>query len=80
MPTMTLRLNEKTSQSLDVLAKAMDRSKSYIAAQAIDDFVKLNAWQVEAIEQGVSEADAGNVVDHSALKQHWESRLANSLD
>ncbi|MBK5963533.1 hypothetical protein CCR95_05370 [Thiocystis minor] len=80
MPTMRLRLDEKTSQSLEVLAKAMDRSTSYLATRAIDDFVKLNAWQVEAIEQGVSEADVGNFVEHSALKQHWESRLANSLD
>ena len=80
MPTMTLRLNEETSKALEALAKATDRSKSYLALRAIDEFIRLNAWQVEEIRKGIAEADAGEFVEHKDLKQRWESRLANPLD
>ncbi len=43
--------------------KAMKaRTRSRLAAEAID-----NAWQVEAIEEGVRAADVGEVVSHDAL-------------
>jgi predicted transcriptional regulator len=80
MPTMTLRVSDETSQALDALAKATDRSKSYLIQRAIDDYVALNAWHGEAIREGIAEADAGELVEHHTLKQRWEGKLADSLD
>jgi predicted transcriptional regulator len=80
MPTMTLRLSDETSQALDALAKATERSKSYPIQRAIDDHVGFNAWQVEAIRQGIAEAEAGELVEHDTLKRRWEGKLADSLD
>ncbi len=55
--TMTLRLDEETKQRLDVLAKATDRSKAYLAMQAIKCYLDSNEWQVRAIQEAIEEAD-----------------------
>ena len=55
--TMTLRLEPALKQRLDHLAEATQRSKSFLAAQAIREFVDLNEWQVQEIRDALAEAD-----------------------
>ena len=55
--TMTLRLEPELKQRLDHLAEATQRSKSFLAAQAIREFVDLNEWQVQEIRDALAEAD-----------------------
>ena len=59
---------------------AVARDKSYLGLRAIDEYLRLNAWQVEAIGAGIAEADAGCLVNHTEVKDRWERRLAGSLD
>lgn len=42
--TMTVRLDDDVKDRLDHLAEATNRSKSYLAAEAIRDFVEINEW------------------------------------
>jgi predicted transcriptional regulator len=56
--TLTIRVDAETKQRLEQLAKATDRSRSYLAAEAIRQYVELNEWQIQEIKQAVSEADA----------------------
>lgn len=58
--TMTIRLAPELKAQLDQLANVTRRSKSFLAAEAIREFVALNDWQVREIEQAVREADAGD--------------------
>ena len=55
--TMTIRLEPELKQRLDHLAEATQRSKSFLAAQAIRDFVDLNEWQIQEIRNAIAEAD-----------------------
>ena len=55
--TMTIRLEPALKQRLDHLAEATQRSKSFLAAQAIREFVDLNEWQVQEIRSALVEAD-----------------------
>ena len=57
--TMTIRLESDLKNRLDELAKITDRSKSYLAAEAIREFIELNEWQLLEIKQAVGEAEAG---------------------
>ncbi len=57
--TVTARLDAETNAKLGQLAKATVRSKSFLVAEAIRAFVDAHTWQIEAIEQGIQEADAG---------------------
>lgn len=58
--TLTIRLDSDLKQKLEHLAGAMQRSKSYLAAKAIQEFVALNDWQVQEIERAVAEANKGD--------------------
>ena len=57
--TMTVRIEERLKERLDKLAEATHRSKSFLAAEAIREFVELNESQVEELKQSIREADAG---------------------
>ena len=57
--TMTLRISKELKDRVEQLAAHTKRSKSYLAAEAITEYVDLNAWQVEAIGRAVAKADAG---------------------
>ena len=68
--TMTVRLSKELRNKLDRLAASTRRSKSYLAAEAIAEYVDANAWQVGAIRKAVEKADAGGpfVTDEDATR------------
>ncbi|MPZ34341.1 MAG: ribbon-helix-helix protein, CopG family [Rhodospirillales bacterium] len=59
MSAFTVRLPDDVAKRLDKLAEKLDRSRSYVAAQAISDFVTREAWQLADIEAGLREAERG---------------------
>ena len=54
-----IRLDDEMLAKLDALAADTDRSRNWIAAKAIQDYVELNAWQIQRIKEGIAEADRG---------------------
>lgn len=57
---LTLRINTDIKEKLDKLASATHRSKSFLAAEAINRYLEIEAWQVSEIELALLEADAGD--------------------
>jgi predicted transcriptional regulator len=70
---LTLRLTSATSKRLARLSKATDRTRSRLAAEAIEKYLDDQAWQVDAIEEGVRAADSGDVVPQSAVESWVKS-------
>ncbi len=71
---MTIRVDRKTKTRLEKLAKAMERSKSYVAAEAIRAYVELNEWQITEIRAALKEADAGDFgseAEVEAVRRKW---------
>jgi RHH-type rel operon transcriptional repressor/antitoxin RelB len=66
---LTLRLEGKLRGRLDKLAVAMRRSRSFLAAEAIREYVALNSWQIEEIQKGMGEADGGEFASESEVKR-----------
>ena len=56
----TVRLDDQMLTALDRLASRTDRSRNWLVARAVEDFVALNAWQIEKIEAGLVAADRGD--------------------
>ncbi|PZU86494.1 MAG: CopG family transcriptional regulator [Chelatococcus sp.] len=63
----TIRLDDDKLAKLDALAADMDRSRSWIAAKAIENYVELNAWQIAQIKAGIAEADRGEFATEEEL-------------
>ncbi len=66
---LTLRLDVKLKKRLDRLSKAMSRSRSSVAAQAIQEFVTLNEWQIGEIKKVIAEADRGDFASDKQVQQ-----------
>ena len=70
--TMTIRLEDETRDRLDKLAEATKRSRSFLAAEAIRDYVKLNEWQVGEIRGALKEADRGEFASANEVKRFFD--------
>ncbi|MEW6687920.1 MAG: ribbon-helix-helix protein, CopG family [Pseudomonadota bacterium] len=77
---LTLRLEPRLKSRLDRLARAMDRSTAWLAAEAIKHYLDLNEWQMAAVREGLHQADRGRAIDHEHLKTKWGRRFAAAAD
>jgi predicted transcriptional regulator len=68
--TFSVRLNRATKSRLQKLAKSTGRSRSFLAAQAIHEYLDVNEWQVARIKQAIASLDAGKGIPHSEVK-NW---------
>jgi RHH-type transcriptional regulator, rel operon repressor / antitoxin RelB len=60
--TVTIRLPAEIKGKLEALATSTNRSKSWLAAQAITEYVEEQSWQIQQIEEAVAVANSGQGV------------------
>lgn len=75
--TMTIRLPDEDKQRLGKLAAATRRSRSFLAAEAIHEYIELNEWQIDEINEALSEADRGEFAtdaEVTAVFDGWRPR------
>lgn len=66
--TLSIRVPGDLKESLERLARATGRSKSWLASEAIKEYLADQSWQVGEIEQAVKEADAGDFATDEAVR------------
>ena len=74
---LTLRLDAKLKKQLDRISKSMNRSRSFVAAQAIEEYVSVNEWQIAEIKKAVDAADRGEFASAKQVQQglkRWTRR------
>ena len=78
--TLTVRLDKQTKRQLEKLARATGRSKAFLTHQALQAYLEAQVWQIEAIQEGIRQADLGDLIEHTAIKRKWEQKLARTMD
>ncbi len=71
--TVTVRIPTKLKNRLNKLADATARSRSWVAAQALEVYVEEQEWQVASIRKGIEDARAGRVVSHEKVARWLRS-------
>ena len=66
--SLSLRIRPELNTRLEALAAAMDRPKSWVCEQALEDYVTLQEWQVAEIRKGLAEADAGDFASEEEVE------------
>jgi RHH-type rel operon transcriptional repressor/antitoxin RelB len=66
---VTLRLDVKLKKQLERLSKAMRRTRSFVAAEAIREYVSLNEWQIAEIQKSLAEADRGDFASDQEVRK-----------
>jgi predicted transcriptional regulator len=74
--TLTVRLSPQTKKQLGRLAEHTKRTKSYLASEAIANFVERELAIVEGIKRGLDDMHAGRVVPHKTAMR----RLRKTVD
>ena len=75
--TVSAKLEPSIAEKLDLLAKATARSRSFLVAEAIETYLKNQAWQIQAIQEGIQEADKGNIATDEKIEQVFQKWGAN---
>lgn len=62
------RVEKSISDKLDLLSKATDRSRSFLIGEAIKAYVEDQAWQIEAIKEGLKQANQGKFASDEKVR------------
>jgi predicted transcriptional regulator len=57
---ITFRIDSEKRAALDAIAAGLDRDRSYLINEAITLYLDMHQWQIQDIQQGIAEADAGD--------------------
>jgi predicted transcriptional regulator len=74
--TVTFRTSRKKVKALDRLAQALDRDRSYLLNEAVDQYLSVHEYHLRQIREGLAQARAGKLIDYDQVKADWEKRLA----
>ena len=59
---LTLRVKNELKEKLESLAESTQRSKSFLATEALERYIELESWQVAHIKKGMKQAEQGQVI------------------
>lgn len=73
---VTFDLDDATLQKLDRVAQRSERTRAEIVSQAVQDYVNLQAWQIEKIEAGLAAAEQGDFASEEEIARIAEKYSA----
>jgi RHH-type transcriptional regulator, rel operon repressor / antitoxin RelB len=71
--TLSIRIDSETRKRLDALSKQARRSKSFLAAEAINAYLESEEWQLGELQAGMAELDAEQGVSHEKVAKWLNS-------
>ncbi len=66
--TFTVRVEPAVKKRLEKLAKSTGRSRSFLAAEALNEYLDVNEWQVAGIEKAMASLDRHEGIPHEQVK------------
>jgi predicted transcriptional regulator len=68
LKTITFRAPEEKVSALDALAEVHKRDRSFLINEAVDQYLSLNDYHRELIEEGIRQDDDGQLIDHARVR------------
>ena len=66
--TFTIPVDTGVKKRLERLARSTGRSGSFVAAEAINEYLEINEWQVAGIKRAIASLDRGEGIPHDQVK------------
>ena len=70
---ITVRVPAQLRASFERLSTATGRTKSYLALEALSEYMQREAWQIAAIQEGVEAADKGQFASDEEVEQRFKN-------
>ena len=64
---MSIRLDDKTKSALAKIAQHEKRSRSFLAAEAVEQYVAFHEAQIMGIKKAIVSLDAGGGIPHEKV-------------
>lgn len=75
---ISVRVKPEVAERLKALSQIMHRSSSFLAAEALEEYLDIHEWQIRAIQEGLNAIDREEVVDFESVKEKWKKRHEDS--
>ena len=56
--TLSIRIDSAIKKRLETLSRRSNRSKSFLAAEAIEAYIEAEEWQLAEVQAGIAEFDS----------------------
>ncbi|MBC6423436.1 MAG: CopG family transcriptional regulator [Hormoscilla sp. SP5CHS1] len=66
--TITFQIDREKIRELETIATSIDRDRTYVLQAAIDSYLEIHRWQIEEIEKGLLEAEAGDFASEEEVQ------------
>lgn len=76
--TLTIRLDAATKKQLGVLAENTRRTRSFLAAEAIERYVEQEMRIIETVQAGLDDERAGRVTSHEDVMAEADAILGTT--
>jgi predicted transcriptional regulator len=73
--TMTIRVTPELKDKLGRLAHNTRRTRSYLAAEAVESYVNRELQIIEGIERGLADLEAGRVTPHKEAMDRIDAAI-----
>ena len=70
---LTIRVPAELRHQLEQLGKTLNRSKLFIAEQAISQYMKANVWQIAELTQVEEKIEQGRFVSKDEVNQYLDT-------
>jgi RHH-type rel operon transcriptional repressor/antitoxin RelB len=68
--TFTVRVEPEVKKRLEKLAKSTGRTRSFLAAEALNEYLDVNEWQVAGVKRAIASLDRSEGVSHQEV-ENW---------
>jgi predicted transcriptional regulator len=75
---LSFRTEESVRDELDKIAENLDRNRNWVINEAINNYLALYRWQIDHIEQGMRDSDAGRTHSPEEIRAHFAKRHAEA--
>jgi predicted transcriptional regulator len=76
--TITIRLKEEVRDRLALLSDSTNRTRSFLAAEAIADYVERELRIIEGVERGIADMQSGRLILHDAAMEELDAIIEDA--
>ena len=71
---VSFRIKRKIKNDLSSLAESTGRSQTFLVEEALEQYIDLNSWQINAIKEGIEDADKGKLYSTEDVLAYLEKQ------
>ncbi|WP_446009442.1 CopG family ribbon-helix-helix protein [Candidatus Electrothrix sp.] len=79
MKATTIRMEDAVLERVDSLAKALNRSRTWVVNQAVQRFLGYEEWFIHEVKSGIREAENGDLASDKEVAERQLFPTQNTL-